>query len=169
MVVKDNQGLCVTIDSGGTAQTHGGTRTEVTRVGHDVETGNLTLQGLIDGLEGKSFHIVHLEVLDCTSVLTGRNLQACCGCHLLAGDSHLCHGFGVIDKRNFEHTLAASNLLAELLVANIGNLQRIVGVLDIHGKVTVHISDSLADNTVVLIYLLDVGTDDYIYIVRNGT
>ena len=63
MVVEDNQRLCVTVDGGCTTQTHGRTGTEVTGVGHDVETCDLTLQGLVDGLEGESLQVVHLELL----------------------------------------------------------------------------------------------------------
>ena len=63
VVVHDDQRLSVTINSRGTAQAHGSTGTEVTRVGHNVETCDLTLQGLVDRLEGHTFHLVHVERL----------------------------------------------------------------------------------------------------------
>ena len=169
MVVEDNQRLCIAINSSSTAQAHSSTRAEVTRVGHDIKTCNLTLQSLVNRLEGETLHIVHLEVLDSTGILTGRYLQACGGRKFLAGYGNLRHGLGVINQSYLKHTFATSYLLAKLLVADIGNLQRIVRILDVHGEVTIHISDSLTDNTVVLIYLLDVGTDNDINIIRNGT
>ena len=168
MVVNDNQGLLVTIDGGGTAQTHGGTRTQVTRVGHNVETCNLSLQSLVDRLEGKTFHIVHTEFLSHTSILTLRNLKACGGCILLSLYHHLLHSLDVVRKNNLEHVLT-TYLLGEGLVAHEGDNQSVVGILDIHGKVTIHIRHSLADNTIVLVPLHNVGTHDDINLIRYGT
>ena len=169
MVVEDNQRLCITIDGAGTTQTHGRTGTKVTGVRHDVQTCNLTLQGLVHRLEGETFHVVHLEVLDCTGILACWNLQTRGRCILLTCYRDLGDGFSVVLQGYLEYTLAASYLLDVLFVADIGNLKRIVGILDIHGEVTIHIGDCLTDNTIVLIFLHDVGTDDNVNVIRNGT
>ena len=169
MVIEDNQRLCIAVDGGSTTKTHGGTRTKVTRVWHNIETGNLTLQGLIDRLEGETFHVVHTELLDGTRILTLWNLKTCGRRIFLTFNRHLGNGLGVVLQSYLEDTLATAYLLAELLVTDIGNFQSIVGILDIHGEVTIHISNSLTDNTIVLIYLLDVGTYDDVNIIRNGT
>ena len=76
VVVHDNQGLGTTVDGGGTAQAHGGTGTQVTGVGHDVQTGNLSLQGLVDRFEGQTLEVVHLHRRYGTRILTCRNVEA---------------------------------------------------------------------------------------------
>ena len=169
VVIEDNQRLRITIDGGRTTQTHGRTRTEVTRIWHDVKTGNLTLQSLVNRLEGKTLHVLHLEVLDCTGIFAGRDLKTSRGRVLLTSNGHLSHSLGIVLQGNLEHTLACSYLLTELFIADIGNFQHVVRILDIHGKVTIHISNGLADNTIVLIFLHDVGTDDNVNVIRNGT
>ena len=63
VVVDDDKGLGITRDGGGTTQTHLSTGTKVTRVEHDVKTGNLSLQGLVDRSEGETFHLAHAEFL----------------------------------------------------------------------------------------------------------
>ena len=96
VVVDDNQGLRITVDGGGTAQTHRGTGTEVTGVLHDVETCNLTLQGLIDGFEGHTFHLVHVEGLCGTRQLTDGDAEAAGLLAFLGSNLHLGHRLGVV-------------------------------------------------------------------------
>ena len=169
MVIDDDQRLCITINSCSTAQAHGSTGTKVTRVRHNVETGNLALQGLADILETKTFQVIHLEVLYCARILAGRDFKTCGGCQFLTFDGNLRHCLRIVLQSYLEYTLTASNLLAPCFVADESNLKCIIRIFDIHGKVTIHISNGLTDNTVILIYLFDVGTDDDINIIRYGT
>ena len=62
-VIDNDERLSVTIDSGNTTQTHGCTSTEVTRVRHDIETGNLTLQCLVGTGKGHTLDTAHVESL----------------------------------------------------------------------------------------------------------
>ena len=63
VAVDDDEGLSATVDGGDTTQTHGSAGTQVTRVGHDVKTCNLSLQGLVGCGETQTFHLTHVECL----------------------------------------------------------------------------------------------------------
>ena len=70
-VLKDitityNEWFLRAIDGADTAQTHRGTRTEVTRIGYNVQTGNLSLQSLTGRFKSKAFHVIHIEGLRCS-------------------------------------------------------------------------------------------------------
>ena len=61
--VNDNQRFLATTDGGDTTQTHAHTGTEVTGIGHDVKTGDLSLQSLVGRFEGETLHFVHIQFL----------------------------------------------------------------------------------------------------------
>ena len=63
LVIDNNQRLGTTTQRRDTTQTHRSTGTKVTRVGNDIQTGDLTLQGLIGRGKGHTFHLSHIHGL----------------------------------------------------------------------------------------------------------
>ena len=61
--VDHDERLSRAIDTRHTTQAHRRSGTQVTRVGHDVETGNLSLQGLVGRRECQALHLRHVEGL----------------------------------------------------------------------------------------------------------
>ena len=63
VAVDDDEGLAGTVDRRHTTQAHGGAGAQVTRIGHDVKTGNTTLQGLVDGGHRQALELRHRDAL----------------------------------------------------------------------------------------------------------
>ena len=66
IAVHHNQRFLRTVDRVHTAQAHRSTGTQVTGIGHNVQTGNFTLQGFTGSREGKTFFAVHVQRLRCS-------------------------------------------------------------------------------------------------------
>ena len=75
VAIDNDQRLRRTIDGGDTTHTHRSTCTQVTRVGNDVKTCDLTLQSLIGAGERKTFDIDHVHGLCSYRNLVLRNAQ----------------------------------------------------------------------------------------------
>ena len=81
---------------------------------------------------------------------------------------HLSHGLGVVGQLDSKFS-AVADLLRPRLEADEGDIQRVAGVFDVQGKVTVHIGNGSADDTVVLVALNHIGTRHDIEVIRYGT
>ena len=168
VVVNDDKGLCVTVQGAGTTQTHGCTCTCVTGVGNNVQTGNLTLQGLVDRGEGQTVEVGHIEFLHGTGELAFRDVKTCCRGQFLGLDLYGLHHLGIVLHVDLEHCLAGSGD-GNCLITDIGDDKVALVVLQGHGEVTVEVGYRSIQDTVVLVNLLNIGTDNNIDIVRYGT
>ena len=167
VVVDYNQWLCITIDGRCTTQAHRCTGTQVSRVGHNVETSDLSLQGLVDRLERQTFQVIHLHGTDGTGILALRNVETR-GCSLFLCCNHsFLHDFhGFIHVHLIDRLVDGEGLVS---VTHAVEYQLVLLVLDDHIKVTVRIRDGAADNTIVSVQLLDLNARYAAKLVRNGT
>ena len=75
VTVDHDERVGVTVDGGNTTETHGGTGTEVTRVGNDVETCDTTLEGFVNRSHTDTFELLHIDGLAGYRNFSDRNLQ----------------------------------------------------------------------------------------------
>ena len=167
MVVHNDQRLGITIEGRGTTQAHGHTGTEVTGVGHDVKTGNLSLQGLVDRFEGQTFEVVHLHAGNGTGVFALRNVKTRGGSLFLGYDFHLLHLLYSLSHIDLIDCLV--DLEGLVLVTHAMEDKFVFLVLHNHGEVTVGIGDGTADDTVVRVHLLDLNARNAAELVTDRT
>ena len=151
VVVHYNQRFLITIDGRGSTQTHLSSRTKVTRVEHNVKTGNLSLQGFIDRGEGETFHLTHLKGLLGYRNLTLQDIKT------TRVGSWLCLNDNLLDKILILHDYielgAITNFQDLILETYVGNLQLVLVTLHNHGEVTIKVSRGMVDKTAVFIHL----------------
>ena len=134
-------------DGGHTAQAHGRAGTQVARVRHDVQAGNLTLQGLVGRGERQTFHALHVEGLRGSGHLLLLNHQAA-GVVSAAHHLHFLELCVLRVEFHLEHRLVANG--DDLgLVAHVGEHQLVLCALDLHGEVAVEVGLGGRHDTVV--------------------
>ncbi len=167
VVVDHYEWLGIAVDGGGAAQTHCGAGAEVTRVRHDVETGDLSLQRLVDRFECETFEVVHLHGGDGSCVFSGRYVEACGGSLLFAGDNHFGHLLGGLAHVDLVDVFGDGHHRGG--VAPSGPHQLVLLALHAHCEVTVGIRYCAANDTVVGVHFLDLHTRYTAKLVRHSS
>ena len=147
--VNDDQRFLITVDSCNTTQTHCCTRTEVTGIHHNIQTGNLSLKRLVGSFERQALHFVHVQGLCSNRYLFCRNGKAVGFLHLLSFYSNTLQ-LGLTNHFYAENFILTYYLRVRL-VSYIRNLELIFSVFHRHGKVTINIGSGSFNDTVVLV------------------
>ena len=164
--IDDNERFARTVDTRHTTQAHGGAATKVTGVGNDVKTGNTTLQGFIDGGDGKTIEFLHVDALAGRRDFVERNLQACAFGAATGGDGDLADLRGIDHCHFIVCTVEVEGLR---LISDEGDADTVLDVLHAEGEVSVDVGDGRCDDTVGGIDLNDVGHDDGSEVVADGS
>ena len=165
--VDDDQWLCGAVDGSDTTQTHRRTGTQVTGVGHDVETCDLSLQGLVGRCKSQTVDLLHVKGLCSYRHLSFRDGQTALVELLPGGDGHLLDLCGILQFDVEACPLADGQ--EHGLVTHVRHLQFVLGTLDGHGEVTVHIGLGERHVTVVAVDLDDVTHHDRSHVVADST
>ena len=167
LVVHHNQRVGIAGDGGDTTQTHLRTGTQVTRVGHNVQTGNLTLQGLVGRGECQTFDVLHVQCLLRHGDFLLRDHQTA-GIAALGLDDHLLQLCILSLQLDIEHR-AVADAYNLSLVSHIREHQLVLSALNLHGEVTVEVGLHGRNDTVVGIALHNVGHHNRTVVVGQRT
>ena len=167
LVIDNDQRVSITIDGCHTTQAHRRSCTEVTRVGHDVQTGNLTLKGLVGRCKCQTFNIFHIQrLLRHSHLFLGNRQTAGAGALRLHNDLLQ---LGVLRvELHLEDGLVANGQHLRL-VAHIGEHQFVLGTSHRQREVTVKVGLCGRHNTVVRIAFHDVTHHDGTVVVAQRT
>ena len=154
VTVDDDKRLAASVDTRHTTQTHRSTRTQVTRVGHDVKTGDTSLQGFVDRRDGQSLEFLHVDGLTGGGYFLLRNGKATALSTFPGGDGHLLDLGGVFQLHN-EFRLVKRK--GHRFVSHIRDTQFVLRILQLEREVTAHVCLSGGHDTVGSIKLHHIG------------
>ena len=167
LVIDNDQRVSIAIDGCHTTQAHRRSCTEVTRVGHDVQTGNLTLQSLICRRKCQTFNIFHIQRLLRHSHLFLGDCQTAGAGALRLHDNLL--QLGILGLQlHFEDCLVTDGQHLGL-IAHVREHQLVLGTSHCHGEVSVEVGLGGRHNTVVRIAFHDVTHHDGTVVVAQRT
>ena len=154
VAIDDDEGFAGTIDTRHTTQAHRRARTQVTAVGHDVQTGDTTLQGLVYGGDGQTLKLLRRDGLTSGGDFLLRHSQA------RALGAALGHDLDGLERRLVLHVYTIGGAFDRQYlrgVAHVRDLQFVLRILNLEREVTVHVGRSGGNDTVGGVNLHHVG------------
>ena len=159
ITIDNNQRFLRTIDGTHTTKAHRCSRSQVTRVGNNVQTCDFPLQSFTCSGERQALLAIHIECLRRRRHFFGRNLQTIRVYTTLAHNIHLREGIAVM-QFDSKRSTSTNSLKTSCLIADVRNFKSVIRVLNRHGEVTVRVGLCLRDHTVAFILLHDVSHND---------